>query len=197
MKIQFLLIGLISIALFGSTPVAVAHGRSGGGAGHGGGSWGGHRGGAWGGHGRSAWGGHGHGAWGGHGRVAWGGHGHRFHHGGRFFGPGFGFYGFGYPWWWDYPGYSYYPYASQYYGDRYYGDSYYGDTYYGNRYYGSSDPRATKALQAALARRGYYHGSVDGLWVPETRNAIRSFQAHQGLPVTGQVDGRLIRALQS
>lgn len=174
MKIQFLLIGLISIALFGSTPVAVAHGRSGGGAGHGGGSWGG--------------------AWGGHGRSAWGGHGHRFHHGGRFFGPGFGF---GYPWWWDYPGYSYYPYASQYYGDRYYGDSYYGDTYYGNRYYGSSDPRATKALQAALARRGYYHGSVDGLWGPETRNAIRSFQAHQGLPVTGQVDGRLIRALQS
>ena len=179
MKMQFLLIGLISIALFGSTPVAVAHGGSGGGAGHGGG-----------------WGGHGHGAW--------GGHGHGFHHGGRFFGPGFGFYGFGYPWWWDYPGYPYYPYPSPYYGDPYYGDPYYGgvydgNTYYGNPYYGNSDPRssATKALQAALARRGYYHGSVDGALGPETRNAIRSFQAHQGLPVTGQVDGRLIRALQS
>jgi peptidoglycan hydrolase-like protein with peptidoglycan-binding domain len=74
-----------------------------------------------------------------------------------------------------------------------------GNTYYGNPYYGNSDPRssATKALQAALARRGYYHGSVDGALGPETRNAIRSFQAHQGLPVTGQVDGRLIRALQS
>ena len=35
MKMQFLLIGLVSIALFGSTPVAVAHGGSGGGAGHG------------------------------------------------------------------------------------------------------------------------------------------------------------------
>ena len=186
MKMQFLLIGLISIALFGSTPVAVAHGHSGGGAGHGHGAWGGHGHGAWGGHGRSAGGGHG--------RVAWGGHGHRFHHGGRFFSPGFGFYGFGYPWWWDYPGYPYDPYPSQYYGDPYYGD-----TYYGNPYYGNSDPRSstTKALQAALARRGYYHGSLDGVWGPATRNAIRSFQAHQGLPVTGQVDGRLIRALQS
>ena len=62
MKMQFLLIGLISIALFGSTPVAVAHGHSGGGAGHGRS--------AGGGHGRSAGGGHGHGAGGGHGRSA-------------------------------------------------------------------------------------------------------------------------------
>jgi hypothetical protein len=186
---QFLLIGLTSIALFGSTPVAVAHGRSGSGAGHGGGSWGGHSHGAWGGHGGGHWSGHGHGNWGGHGRVAWGGHGHRFHHGGRFFGPGLGFYGFGYPWWWDYPDYP----------SQYYGDPYYGDTYYGNSYYGNIDPRSStaKALQAALARQGYYHGSIDGVLGPQTRNAIRSFQANQGLPVTGQVDGRLIRALQS
>ena len=133
MKMQFLLIGLISIALFGSTPVAVAHGHSGGGAGHGRSAGGNHGHGAWGGHGRSAGGSHG--------RVAWGGHGHRFHHGGRFFRS----------WFWllwlrlsvvvEYPGYPYY-----------------GDTYYGNPYYGNSDPRssATKALQAALARRGYY-----------------------------------------
>jgi peptidoglycan hydrolase-like protein with peptidoglycan-binding domain len=30
---------------------------------------------------------------------------------------------------------------------------------------------------------------------PETRGAIRSFQAHQRLPVTGQVDSGLVRAL--
>jgi Putative peptidoglycan binding domain len=193
MKMQFLLIGLISIALFGVTPVVVAHGHSGGGGGHGGGG-AGHGHGGWGGHGRGAWNGQGHGAWRGHGRVAWGGYGHRFHHGGRFFGPGFGFYGSGYPWWWGYPGYPDYPYPSQDYDD-----SYYGDTYYGNAYYGNSDPHssATKSLQAALAQRGYYHGSVDGVWGPQTRKAIRSFQADQGLPVTGQVDGRLIRALQS
>ncbi|MBV8176019.1 MAG: peptidoglycan-binding protein [Verrucomicrobia bacterium] len=55
---------------------------------------------------------------------------------------------------------------------------------------------ATKAVQAALARRGYYRGPVDGAMGSETRSAIRSFQAHEGLPVTGQVDGRLMRALQ-
>ena len=40
-------------------------------------------------------------------------------------------------------------------------------------------------IQAALAQRGYYRGPIDGVWGPETRNAIRSFQAHRGLPVTG------------
>jgi len=215
MKMQFLLVGLISNVLFGLTPVAVAHGGSGSGAGHGGGAragrgggawaghgggpWAGHHGGGWAGRGGGAWAGH-RGTWGGHGRVVWRGRGRGFHHGGRFFSSGYGFSDFGYPWWWDYPGYSYYPYPSPYYG---YGDPYDGDAYDGNSYYGNphgnSDPRssATKALQAALARRGYYHGPVDGALGPQTRDAIRSFQAHQGLPVTGQVDGRLIRALQS
>src|SRR5580704_4564948 len=203
MKMQFLLAGIVAAGLFASVPGAVAHGGSGGGGGHGGGSWGGHGG----------------GSWGGHGRGSWGGHGREFHHGGRFFGPGFGFYGYGYPWWWDwyYPGYAYYPYP--YYGDPYYGNPYYGNPYYGspysgnpysgnpyygnvysgNPYYENRDPRssATKTVQAALARRGYYRGPIDGAIGPETRNAIRSFQAHQGLPVTGEMDGRLIRALQS
>ena len=194
MKMQFLLVGLISNVLFGLTPVAVAHGGSGGGAGHGGGAragrggsaWAGHGGGPWAGHHGGGWAGH-RGTWGGHGRVVWRGRGRGFHHGGRFFSSGYGFSDFGYPWWWDYPGYSYYPYPSPYYGDGdpYDGGSYDGTTYYGNRYDGNSDPRssATKALQAALARRGYYHGPVDGVLGPQTRNAIRSFQAHQGLPV--------------
>ena len=184
MKMQLLLVGIVATGLFVSTSGAVAHGGSGGG----GGSWGG---------------GHGGGSWGGHGGGSWGGHGHGFHRGGRFFGPGFGFYGYGYPWWWDwyYPGYYYpYPYyGDPYYGGAYYGNPYYGNAYYGNPYYQNRDPRssATKAVQAALARRGYYRGPIDGALGPETRNAIRSFQAHQGLPVTGQMDGRLIRELQS
>ena len=71
--------------------------------------------------------------------------------------------------------------------------------YYGNPYYENSYPQLSdlRAVQAALAQRGYYRGPIDGVYGPETRNAIRSFQAHQGLTVTGQVDGRLIRALQS
>ena len=113
------------------------------------------------------------------------GHGRHFFHG-RFFGPGFAFYG-GYPWWgWVYP---YYP--SPYYG-------YYGSDAYNS---GSSDddqgPRlnSPRAVQAALAWRGFYSGRIDGVMGPETRSAIRSFQAHQGLPVTGQIDSSLINAL--
>jgi hypothetical protein len=208
MKMLYLLVGIIVTGLFMLTPDAVAHGGGGGGGGHGaghsgghgGGSWAGRGGGAWGGHGAwggrgGSWTGHGGGARGSHGRFAWGRSGHGFHRNGRFFGPGFGFFGYGYPWY----GYPDYPYSAPYYGDSYYDSGYYGDTYYGSQYYERPDPRlsATKALQTALARRGYYGGPIDGVFGPETRGAIRSFQAHQGLPVTGQVDSRLVRALQS
>jgi hypothetical protein len=55
--------------------------------------------------------------------------------------------------------------------------------------------RATKDIQAELARRGYYNGPIDGLPRPETTNAIRYFQEDQGLPATGQVDPRFINRL--
>ena len=96
------------------------------------------------------------------------------------------------------------PYSNVYYGNGYYGSPYYNNGYYGavysgNGYVGNGDAysSATKAVQAGLARRGYYHGPIDGALGPATRSAIRSFQVHQNLPVTGQVDGRLMRALQS
>jgi hypothetical protein len=219
MKMQFLLVSVIGAGLFVLVPGGLAGGGAGHGggssAGHGGGASVGHRGGSWAGHGGNSWGSRGHGGWanhgggppggfhGGswsrHGRVAWGRHGHGFRHGGRSFGPGFGFYGFGYPWWWDwpYPGYAYYPNPDSYYGDPYDGSIYYGNTDDQPRGNGDARWSSAKALQAELARRGYYHGSIDGMLGPETRNAIRSFQAHQGLPVTGQVDGQLINALQS
>ena len=53
------------------------------------------------------------------------------------------------------------------------------------------------AVQAELARRGYYRGPVDGVLGPESRSAIRSFQARNGLPVTGRIDADLFRALRS
>jgi hypothetical protein len=168
MKLHFLLGGIAALALLISAPNSLANG----GGGHGGGG-GGHGGGNF----------HGGGFHGGGFR----GRGGRFFHG-RFFGPGFGYYGYGYgyPWWgWDYP---YYP---------YYG--YYGyDSYYGDQYNGDSDARfnSPRAVQAALAWRGYYSGRIDGVMGPETRSAIRSFQAQQGLPVTGQIDNRLIESLR-
>jgi hypothetical protein len=135
-----------------------------------------------------------HGGGGGNGNFHSGFHGGGFHGGfhgrgrffhGRFFGPGFYGYGYGYPWWgYDY---GYYPYS--YYGyDSY--DSGPSDADHG------SQLNSPRAVQAALAWRGFYSGRIDGVMGPETRSAIRSFQAHQGLPVTGQIDNRLIDALQ-
>jgi hypothetical protein len=167
MRLHFLLAGVIALTLGISAPDASAHGGGGGGGGHGGG-----------GHGGNFHGGFHGGRFNGHGRFFRG----------RFFGPGFGFYGYGYgyPWWWGWD-YGSYPY------------SYYG---YDSDYSGANDSdhasqlNSPRAVQAALAWRGFYSGRIDGVMGPETRSAIRSFQAHQGLPVTGEIDNRLIDALQ-
>jgi len=169
MKLPFLLASAVAVSLLISAPYSVAHGggSQGSGGSHGGG----------GGHGGYAF----HGGW--H-SGGFHGHGRHFFHGG-YYGPGFGFYGYGYPWWgWDY---AYYP--SPYYGD---------DAYYSGPYDSDHDPQftSTRAVQAALAWRGYYSGRIDGVLGPETRSAIRSFQAHQGVPVTGQIDSGLINSLR-
>jgi Putative peptidoglycan binding domain len=175
MKLQFLLAGIVATGLFVSAPDTVAHGGFGGGGGgggfHGGGRFGGFRSGRFG---------------------DFQGHHRHFDHD-RFFVSGFGFYG--YPWWWDWD-YPYYPYYPYYYPD--YPGSYYGyDAYYGDPYYRTGDARSspTRAVEAELARRGYYRGPSDGVLGPETRSAIRSFQARNGLPVTGRIDDDLFRAL--
>ena len=51
------------------------------------------------------------------------------------------------------------------------------------------------AVQRALARRGYYGGVIDGDIGPQTRAAIRVYQVDRGLPVSGRVDGNLLRSL--
>ena len=106
-----------------------------------------------------------------------------FRHHRRFF-FGFDFVAFGFPYWW-YPDYYYgYPYG--------YASYDYSPVYYDYRYwYGLST-----AVQAELARRGYYHGSIDGEIGAGSREAIRSFQKAEGLPVTGLIDPRLLRALK-
>jgi hypothetical protein len=52
------------------------------------------------------------------------------------------------------------------------------------------------AVQTELARRGYYHGSTDGVMGPESRQAIRKFQETERLPVTGLIDPSLLKALR-
>jgi Putative peptidoglycan binding domain len=106
----------------------------------------------------------------------------------RFFAD-FKFFGFGYPhdWYRDYYGYPYYyryPYDYSYYN--------YGPVY-GDRY--PSDLVA--AVQAELARRGYYHGLINGVIGLDTRRAIGEFQTAEGLPVTGRINESLLRAIRA
>jgi peptidoglycan hydrolase-like protein with peptidoglycan-binding domain len=54
-----------------------------------------------------------------------------------------------------------------------------------------------KAIQAALNGRGYDAGPEDGALGPRTRDAIRTYQADAGLPVTGEPSGRLMASLNA
>ncbi|NJM56767.1 MAG: peptidoglycan-binding protein [Synechococcales cyanobacterium RU_4_20] len=50
-------------------------------------------------------------------------------------------------------------------------------------------------MQQELSRRTYSVGPLDGIFGPQTEFAVRRFQANQGLPVTGQVEGATAIAL--
>jgi peptidoglycan hydrolase-like protein with peptidoglycan-binding domain len=53
----------------------------------------------------------------------------------------------------------------------------------------------TTAAHTELAKRGYYRGAIDGLIGSGSSQAIRGFQAAQGLPATGRIDPKLLKAL--
>jgi hypothetical protein len=99
-----------------------------------------------------------------------------FHRRHFFFGFDFASFGFPYPYYYDYP----YDYAYYDYGPAY-------DYQYWND--------LAVSVQSELARRGYYHGSIDGVIGAGSREAIRAFQAAQGLPVTERIDPKLLKAL--
>jgi hypothetical protein len=102
------------------------------------------------------------------------------HHHNRFFFV-FDFAAFGFPWW--YPDYYYgYPYYYPYYGY----EPVYDPQYWTN---------LAVSVQSGLAQRGYYHGAIDGEIGSGSRQAIRAFQAAQGLPVTGMIEPKLLKAL--
>jgi peptidoglycan hydrolase-like protein with peptidoglycan-binding domain len=52
------------------------------------------------------------------------------------------------------------------------------------------------AVQAALARAAYGPLRADGVFGPQTRDAIRRFQADRKLPTTGEIDDALIAGLR-
>ena len=109
------------------------------------------------------------------------------------------------PWFlypWAYYGYGYYPYgAYSYYDDGYYGGGYYDDAYVPQEYSQSEYDNGAwnsnvRQVQAALARKGYYRGAIDGSFGPATRSALRQYQLNHGLEVTGRIDRSVVAALE-
>jgi peptidoglycan hydrolase-like protein with peptidoglycan-binding domain len=52
-----------------------------------------------------------------------------------------------------------------------------------------------RELQRVLIERGFYHGRVDGVFGPEMRDAVITFQRKEGIEAKGSVDTRTITAL--
>jgi hypothetical protein len=91
-------------------------------------------------------------------------------------------------------------------GQRYSGSPYWWYADYGYRYdYAYDDPGPAydgrywqdlaRKVQSELARRGYYHGPINGVIDSSNRQAIRAFQKAQGLPQTGLIDPGVLRSL--
>lgn len=50
-------------------------------------------------------------------------------------------------------------------------------------------------LQTQLQAKGYYYGTIDGVFGPDTRTAVLQLQSDRGLPQTGVVDDAVYTAL--
>ena len=85
------------------------------------------------------------------------------------------------------PYYGYYPYYGYSYDSPYSG----GGQAFDYQYW----TNLALSVQSELTRRGHYHGPTDGVIGSDSSEAIRAFQAAQGLPVTGRIDTKLLRAL--
>jgi hypothetical protein len=107
-----------------------------------------------------------------------------------------------------YPYYSYYsgwPYSNWGYGTsaEYYPYSYWGGYPYSsyNNYYSYYTPTygynvsMVAAVQRRLGELGYYHGVVDGVVGPRTRNAIAAFESRNRLVVDGRISRPLLDTL--
>src|SRR6266516_2715999 len=87
---------------------------------------------------------------------------------------------FGFPFFYPYPYYGYYPYS-------------YG--YYGYNAYGYGGASRVVDVQRRLARAGYYHGRIDGIMGPQTRRAIRAYERDHNVPAYGVIDRQLMTTM--
>lgn len=62
---------------------------------------------------------------------------------------------------------------------------------------GTPNPDRAKKVQQVLKDKGFYSGPIDGVYGPQTGDAIRAFQKANGLHVTADknVDDETVRAL--
>jgi hypothetical protein len=61
--------------------------------------------------------------------------------------------------------------------------------------YGPGVDTVSVQVQQDLAHDGYYDGPIDGVVGPGTQSAIAAYQRDNGLPVTGTINGSLLRSL--
>jgi len=66
----------------------------------------------------------------------------------------------------------------------------------GNLRVGSTDREGVTQLQQYLKSLGLYSGNIDGIFGPQTQNAVRSFQTQQGISADGIV-GPITRSRMS
>jgi peptidoglycan hydrolase-like protein with peptidoglycan-binding domain/predicted small secreted protein len=52
-----------------------------------------------------------------------------------------------------------------------------------------------KQVQTALQTQGLYHGPIDGIYGPGTRNAVKKYQSQAGITQTGQLDQQTMQDL--
>lgn len=56
-------------------------------------------------------------------------------------------------------------------------------------------PGMVRQVQASLQQQGLYHGSIDGLWGPQTQAAVMSYQQAHGLTANGELTSPTLASL--
>ncbi len=69
------------------------------------------------------------------------------------------------------------------------------ETAYAAVYQQGSTGNVVKTMQRKLKNWGYYKGSVDGVFGPQTKEAVKYFQRKNGLKVDGIVGNQTLKAL--
>ena len=62
---------------------------------------------------------------------------------------------------------------------------------------GAKTSNMVAATQANLTRLGYRPGPVDGLYGPQTSDAIRQYQRDHGLPIDGKLSGQVALKIEN